>query len=62
MHKTPGEKEAILTFFFETRALREKKEARTMPPATRGAVSPWFIGRAQKPVDGESEPNYWWLG
>jgi hypothetical protein len=41
-------------FFFEIiHALRERKEAGTMPPAARGAASPWFTGRAQKPADGE---------
>jgi hypothetical protein len=30
-----------------------------MPSAAKGAASPWFEVRAQKPADGESEPNYW---
>ena len=33
-------------------APRERKEAGTMPTAARGAASPWFTGRAQKPADG----------
>ena len=41
-------------FFFEIiHAPRERKEAGIMPPAARGAASPWFTGRAQKPADGE---------
>ena len=44
----------IFFFFFEIiHAPRERKEAGTMPPAARGAASPWFTGRAQKPADGE---------
>ena len=35
----------------------ERKEARTMPSAATGAASPWFLVRAQKLADGESEPN-----
>ncbi len=30
-----------------------------MLSAAKGAASPWFEVRAQKPADGESEPNYW---
>ena len=45
-------------FFFEIiHAPRERKEAGTMPPAARGAASPWFTGRAQKPADGEVSLN-----
>ncbi len=44
-------------FFLYDRALCKWKEAGTMPSAARGAASPWFLVRAQKPADGESEPN-----
>jgi hypothetical protein len=44
-------------FFVYNRAPRERKEARTMPFAATGAASPWFLVRAQKPADSESEPN-----
>jgi hypothetical protein len=44
----------VFFFFFEIiHAPRERKEAGIMPPAARGAASPWFTGRAQKPADGE---------
>ena len=36
-----------------THAPCERKEAGTKPPAARGAASPWFTGRAQKPAGGE---------
>ena len=36
-----------------TRALRVMKETWTMPSATKGAASPWFEVRAQKPADGK---------
>jgi hypothetical protein len=44
-------------FFVYNRAPRERKEAGTMPSTAMGAASPWFLVRAQKPADGESEPN-----
>jgi hypothetical protein len=42
-----------------THAPHERKEEWTMPPAARGAASPWFTGRAQaqKPADGEVSIN-----
>ena len=53
--RTPrGEVIVGFFFFFEIiHAPRERKEAGIMPPAARGAASPWFTGRAQKPADGE---------
>jgi hypothetical protein len=45
-------------FVFGIIALRAKrKETWTMPSAAKGAASPWFEVRAQKPADGESETN-----
>ena len=32
-----------------------------MPPAARGAASPWFTGRAQKPADGEVSLTTYWV-
>ena len=58
-HEKPGDEEARSVFIFETRAPHDKKEAGTMTSATRGVASTMFIGRAQKPADHESEPNYW---
>ncbi len=44
-------------FFVYNRTPHERKEAGTMPSAATRAASPWFLVRAQKPADGESEPN-----
>jgi hypothetical protein len=44
-------------FFIYNCAPRKRKEAGTMPFAATGAASPLFLARAQKPADGESEPN-----
>ncbi len=44
--------------FFVARTLREGKEAGTMLPTTRGASSPWFTGRAQKPGGEEVSLKY----
>jgi hypothetical protein len=52
----PKKKKQIL--FFNARAPRKGKEAGPMPPMAGGTASPWFTGRAQKPDDGENEPNY----
>ncbi len=51
------EEEAGNLFFSRKRAPRERKEAWTMPSAVKGAASPWFEVRAQKPADGESGAN-----
>ena len=47
--------------FFYLYALRARGRKRGQcRPRQRGAASPWFTGAgaAQKPADGESEPNY----
>ncbi len=51
-----NEEEAFFVFVYN-RALRERKEAGTMLSVATGAASPWFLVRAQKPADGESEPD-----
>jgi len=45
-HETPTRKEQ--GFFLYIRAPRERKEAGTMPSATKGAASPWFDGEGSK--------------
>jgi hypothetical protein len=51
------EEEAGYICFWYNCAPRERKETWTMPSAAKGAASPWFKVRAQKPADGESETN-----
>jgi hypothetical protein len=43
--------------FFCKCAPRKRKETWTMPSAVKGAASPWFKVRAQKPANGEKEAN-----
>ncbi len=58
--KALDDKETFFCFFlYKYMLCVRRKEAGTMPSVTRGAASPWFTRRSQKPADGESEPNYW---
>jgi isopentenyldiphosphate isomerase len=50
-----ADEEEVSKFFYLI--TRERKELWTMPSAAKGAASPWFEVRAQKPADGKSETN-----
>ncbi len=49
-HEKPDDEETIN---FNSCAPRERIQAGKMLSVARGAASPWFTGRAQKPVGGE---------